>query len=312
MSKEFLTHAFSNAQGKYTWSLYFFKIDRRARKPYKMQKVRFISQQYLNDYVAELLSTISPVQIEKISDVQSYDGQNTKVSCDKLPLESDLISERWGDFNFAAANATDGKIDGKINGYVIKGECTSDDELPVITMVKVANPIIALKNKRTIVYKNTIDDELDLISDSFCRLYLTIDFVVMAQYLYAFNHSFETVFDIEKTLSKVKFAATEKILATNCFSDADGFRNLISRYKSPRTFITLNETRLQQLSIREGRERIAGLLQIPINDEGLLVISDMEKASHVIKYLCYKIFQEADTEDVFEASTVIKLQIAQS
>ena len=134
---------------------------------------------------------------------------------------------------------------------------------------------------------------------------------MIAQHLYAFNHRFEAVFDIEKTLSKVKITATEKILATNCVSDTDGFSNLISQYTSPRTFITLNENRIQKISEREGRKKIAGLLQIPINDEGQLVISDMEKASYLIKYLCYKIFQEADTEDVLEASTIMKLQIAQ-
>ena len=275
-----------------------------------MQKVRFKQQQYLNDYVSTLISTVLTFQLGKISDVQLYNGENTKISCDKLPLDSELISEKWNHFNNSAANATDDKISGKVTGYILKGECTSgDEEMPIITMVKVANPVIEFKSNRTIVYKNTIDDGLDLITDSFFRLYLTTDFLVISQYLYAFNHSFEAVYDIEKTLSKVKNKAADIILATNSISDNDAFRGYISQYSSLRTFITLNDARVEKLKQPENRKHIANILKIQMNENGLFVISDIDKASLLIKYLCYKIFQEADTEDILEASTIIKINL---
>ena len=313
MSKELLQQAFSEIPDKnYSWSIYFFKIDRRSQNPYKMYKVRFKRSQYLIDYACHLSSIVSSLQVEKMSQVQGYDGANTKISCDKLALDNELIAERWSHFESSVAHASDDSIEGKLNGYFLVGQPPSDSEHPTLIMAKAANPIIQLTNKRSVAYKNTEDDELDLITDDIYRLYLTVDFVVLGQTLYAFNHNFEPVFDIEKTLLKVKVKAAEKILATNCVSDTESFQGFISQYKSPRTFITLNESRVEKISQNEGREKIARLLRIPVDADGLLVVSDMEQASYLIKYLCYKIFQEADTEDVLEASTIIKLQIAQA
>lgn len=275
-----------------------------------MQKIRFKQQQDLKGYVATLTSTILSFQIEGISDVQPYNGENTKVSCDKLSLDNELIYERWEFFNAAAANATDEKISGKVNGYIIKGECaSSEEELPIITMVKIANPIFKLKKKRTIVYKNTINDELDVISDDFYRFYLTVDFLVISQSLYTFNHNFEPVFDIEKTLSKVKMKAAEEILMTNAFSDSEAFRGYISQYRSQKTFITLNERRVEKLKDPVGREHIASILQLHIDESGQLIVSDIKQASLLIKYLCYKIFQESETEDILETSTITKIEV---
>lgn len=310
MSKELLLQAFSEISDKnYSWSLYFFKMDRRSQNPYKMHKVRFKNTQYLTDYANHLFSIVSSLQVEKISEVQDYDGVNTKISCDKLALDNKLIAEQWSRFESSAAQESDETIKGKINGYFLVGQPPLDSDHPTLTTVKVANPIINFTNNRSVVYKNTESDELDLFTDDICRLYLTIDFAIFNQTLYSFNHKFETVFDIEKTLSKVKEKAAEKILSTNCVSDVESFQGFIKGYKSPRTFITLNKTRVERISQNEGRQKIAGLLKIPVDPNGLLVVSDMNQASYLIKYLCYKIFQEADTKDVLEANTIIKLQL---
>lgn len=310
MSKEFLKSIFNQIPDKrYVWSLYFFKIDRRARNPYKVYKIRFKNGQYLADYASNLISIVSSIQIEKMSQVQEYDGENSKVSCDKLELSHELISEQWVNLNTAVVNSTDVIIDGKINGYIITGHTgIQNDETPAIVLVKIANPIIELNNKNSIVYRNTPENELDLIADSFCRLYLTVDFIVINECLYAFNHTFEGMFEIEKTLSKVKTKAIEKIINTNSISNVDEFTGFISQYKSPRTFITLNELRTNKVTDKEGREKVANILKIPLNHEGLLVISNKDQASLLIRYLCYKIFQESETEDVLEASTVSRIQ----
>ena len=42
MSKEVLTHICTSARkDSYSWALYFFKIDKRAKQPFKVNKVRF-------------------------------------------------------------------------------------------------------------------------------------------------------------------------------------------------------------------------------------------------------------------------------
>lgn len=89
------------------------------------------------------------------------------------------------------------KIKGKINGYILCGQPSEDGDKPV-TFVKVANPITKLTNKKSVVFSANANDELDLITDDVCRLYLTVDFIAYEGAMYTFNHTFETVFNLEK------------------------------------------------------------------------------------------------------------------
>lgn len=292
----------------YSWSLYFFNVDKRAKQPYKMYKVRFKNNLYLSQYATNLLNTVEKYQIDTINNVQDYDGENTKVSCDKLLLTDELISEQWENFNTAMINSSDKKIEGKINGYVLCGQPVETKELPM-TFVKLSNPITNLKNKKSVVFTATSNDELDLITDDVCRLYLTTDFIVYNRIIYTFNHTFETLFNLEKTMAKLKQSSIDKILNTNVFSDSELFKTLASQYKSSRTFITLKSERIDRIKDKQTRERIAGMLHIQIDNDGDLVITTTDEASLLIRYLCYKIFQDNETKDVLEANTVTKLSI---
>ena len=100
-----------------------------------------------------------------------------------------------------------------------------------VTFVKVANPITKLTNKKSVVFSSTANDELDLITDDVCRLYLTVDFIAYNDVMYTFNHTFETVFNLEKTMAKVKQHAIEEIAGTKVFSDIDTFKFLASQYR---------------------------------------------------------------------------------
>ena len=106
MSKEVLTHICTSARkDSYSWALYFFKIDKRAKQPFKVNKVRFKNNSYLLQYAQNLLNATEAFQIDQISEVQDYDGENSKVSCDKLLLTNELISEQWKLFSQAVAAA---------------------------------------------------------------------------------------------------------------------------------------------------------------------------------------------------------------
>lgn len=311
MSKDTLKNMCSLLnEHNYSWTLYFFKVDKRARQPYKMNKVRFKNRSYLSQYATNLLNATESFQIAPISSVQDYDGENTKVSCDKLPLTNELISEQWTLFSAAAASSSDKKIEGKINGYILYGQPSNDEDHPV-TFVKVANPITKLTNKKSVVFSTTADDELDLITDDVCRLYLTVDFIVYNGVMYTFNHAFETLFNLEKTMSKVKREAIDRILNTNAFSDSERFKSLATQYKSSRTFITINQERIDKIEDNYDRKKIADMLNLPLDEDGNFFITTLDEASLLIKYLCFKIFQDNETKDVLEANSVTKLSIAQ-
>ena len=181
-----------------------------------------------------------------------------------------------------------------------------------VTFVKVANPITKLTNKKSVVFSSTANDELDLITDDVCRLYLTVDFIAYNDVMYIFNHTFETVFNLEKTMAKVKQHAIEEIAGTNVFSDIGTFKSLASQYKSSRTFITLKPERINRVKNKRSRKAVADMLHLPLDANGNFAITTAEEASILIRYLCFKIFQDNETKDVLEANTVTKLSIEHS
>lgn len=311
MSKEALRNILGEAQreNRYTWSLHFFRIDRRAKQqPYRVYKVRFKNDRYLTTYVENLINISLQFQVDKISQVQEYDGENTKVSCDKLKTSNPLIAERWTAFVRAVGNSSDSKIEGKVNGYILVGEPSNQGDKSV-TFVKLSNPVTTLQNKRTAVFTTTANDELDLIESDVCRLYLTADFIVYDNTMYTFNHSFETMFEMEKTMAKVKIAAIDKIVGTDTISNVEEFRTLANQYKSSRTFITLKDDRITRIKDGRKRKQIATMLNLPVDADGNFIITSAEEASLLIRYLCYKVFQDSETDDVLEASAITKLDI---
>lgn len=52
------------------------------------------------------------------------------------------------------------------------------------------------------------------------------------------------------------------------------------------------------------------MLKIDLDESGDFIIDSKEKASYLIKYLCYKIFKDGETKDILEASTISTLSIS--
>lgn len=306
MSKEILINTFRNVSGDtYTWNLYFLKINHRYRgNPYYLYKHTFSNTTYLPDYISSLRDVIIQYQIEPLESVQNYNGENSKTSCDKLDVHNALIAEQWGEFAESVAGAPREQITGKYQGYILDGQPTQEG-LPKIVIVKAGNPIIALDKKNTKVFKHTAGDELEQLTDELCRLYLNADFLVIGDTLYSFNHNFEGMFNLEKTLHKLKMQAVETIMDTNAFRDAATARSFMESYTSPKTFLTLKPHRMHKLQTPEGRTAIADRLRITITENYELILNDQGQANQLIKYLCYKIFQDKETDNLIEVSSVV-------
>ena len=310
MSKEILTAA-CNADNadNYVWSICFYKIDRRAKgQPYKFYKVRFKNDQYLLTYAKSLMTCVSNYQISPLETVQEYDGENTKVSCDKIALDNELISTQWTSFVTGFGNAAEEKVAGRINGYVLFGT-SKTEENKTITFIKTANPITNLTNKKSVVFTANANDELEMFSDTVCRLFLNTDIVVVGQTMYTYNHNFEALFDLEKTMAKVKVVAIDKMVATDAIADPEAFKSYASQYTSNRTFITLKQERIERVTDKRKRKKVANMLKIDLDEAGDFIIDTKEKAAYFIKYLCFKIFQDAETNDILEASTISTVTI---
>ncbi|MEI3142577.1 MAG: Kiwa anti-phage protein KwaB-like domain-containing protein [Oscillospiraceae bacterium] len=304
MSKDFLLEQIKAlVPNEYSIELYFLKIDKRNQNPYFVFKHTFKNSNYLPDYINALRDTIIKYQIQPIEYVQKYDGQNSKTSCDKLSVNSQLISEQWNHLFSSVAGALREQITGKYQGYLLNCQ-PQKDGLPSITIVKTGNPLISLAKKDSKVFRHTALDELEDLTDELCRLYLVADFIVIGETMYAFNQKFEGIFRIEKTLHRLKMQAVEQIMDTAAFVNAEKVQTFMSRYTSPKTFLTLRVQRVEKLKSFSGRVEIAELLGLK-TDKAKIIIDDQEQANQLIKYLCYKILQDKETDNLIEVSSVI-------
>ena len=304
MSKDYILERMrALTSNEYSTELYFIKIDNRNQNPYFVFKHTFKNPNYLPDYINSLRDTIIKYQIEPVEYVQEYDGQNSKTSCDKLSVDNELICDQWNNLFASVAGAPREQIAGKYQGYLLN--CQPKNEgFPSITIVKTGNPLISLTKKDSKVFKHTAADELEDLTDELCRLYLVSDFIVVGKTMYTFNQKFEGVFRLEKTLHRLKLQAVEQIIDTAAFSDVEQVQTFMSRYTSPKTFLTLRAQRVEKLRSPAGREEIVKLLGLK-TDGTKIVVDDQEQANQLIKYLCYKIFQDKETDKLIEVSSVV-------
>lgn len=254
MDKKMLVEILRNIRtSSYSWALYFFNIDRRDSNPYTTYKVRFKSNYYLTDYANTLVEMIIKYQLEKINEIKEYTGENTKISCDSIETNNELVKEQWDYMVMDIAKASDEKIEGKYHGYILEGVPSNISEKSVV-FLKMANPIINLKNKRSTVFSFNTNGELAEFSDEVCRLQMGVDCIVIDEVIYSFNYKFEDLFNIEKTMQKVKNKALKEIIAIDAFVDKEQFEQRARAYKSPRTFITLKRERVERIKNKGERK----------------------------------------------------------
>lgn len=200
------------------------------------------------------------------------------------------------------------KIKGKYHGYVLEGIPASRDEKTVV-FLKMANPIINLKNRRSAVFTFDNNSELAEMSDEVCKLHMNTDCIVVDEKIYSFNYKFEDLFNVEKTMQKIKHKALEEIVTIDAFENREEFEQMARAYKSPRTFITLKRERVERIKNKTNRKKVANMLKIDISDEGKFLFKNDEEVSLLIRYLCFKVFKDDETKELLEANNVTQLSL---
>lgn len=309
MDKKLLVETLEKVDtSSYSWALYFFKIDRRNNNPYTAYKVRFKNDQYLAAYAKALAGMVANRQLDKVNEIRDYTGENTKISCDRIETGNELVKEQWDYFVMDIVNASDEKVEGKYHGYVVEAVPTSSEDKTIV-FVKMANPIINLKNKRSSVFMFDDNSELAEMTDEVCKLYMDTDCIVVDEKIYSFNYKFEELFSIEKTMQKVKNKALDEIVSIDAFDNKEEFEQMARAYKSPRTFITLKSERVERIKNKAKRKKIANMLKIEVNDDGKFVFKNDEEVSLLLRYLCFKVFKDDETKELLEANNVTQLSL---
>ena len=71
MDKDLLIEIMNNArENVYSWSLYFFKIDRRNNNPFTAYKIRFKNNEYLPEYARILIDMVVKIKLQRLKIIQ--------------------------------------------------------------------------------------------------------------------------------------------------------------------------------------------------------------------------------------------------
>ena len=250
--------------------------------------------------VTNVIKILQDIQVSKIT------GDNSKIACDKISLTSDLVKEEWEYLFNDMTEASDMQIKGKYHGYILTGIPVNETH-KAITFIKMANPVIEMKKQKNIVFCFTEEEELDMFSDDICRLYMDVDMAIIENDLYAFNLKVEALFNMERTMKKIKEQSIEQLLKTNAFSDEEEFNEFARAYTSPRTFVTLNPERVNKLKTKKTRIGVAELLGLEADAQGKICFANKEDASMLIRYICFRIFKDYETKGLLEGSNITKV-----
>jgi len=315
MNKAQLEAILRTANTDYVWTLYFFNSRKQRGKDvysYDGYEIRFTKNATLVDYATSLISAVLRYQVAPLDQILVYDGFNNKCSCDSLRVTDGILSENFTAFRNSLALPDTGGLKDYYKGYALMGQPSEDVDGKAITFLKFANPTAKLRSKKSVFFKKARDNEsndaLDEITEQFFRMYLTVDTVLIDDVLYNFTHAFEKIFGVTQTLHQIKARAIDKIVEAGFIANEDDFRQHAQSQNS-RRFVTLSDDRIALATNEKKRSELGATYNIPIDENGLFLLSDADHTDRLLKYLCYKAFKDADTSEMLEASSVTKLNI---
>jgi len=317
MNKVELEAALKAASTDYVWRLYFFNSRKQRSKDsysYVGHEIRFTRNSTLENFATNLIGTVLHFQVAPLDQILDYDGYNTKCSCDILNISDGIFNGNFITFRNSLANADNGRLKDHYKGYALYGEPAHGITGKPITFLKFANPTAKLESKKSVFFKEAKDgennDSLDEITEQFFRMYLTVDAVLIEDEMYNFTHAFEKIFGVTQTLQQVKARAIEKIIAAGLIANADDFRQYVKSINAHR-FVALSDDRIKLATNTGKRRELGATYNIPIDENGLFLLEE-KHVDALLKYLCYKVFKEADTGEMLEASSVTKLNVGEA
>ena len=303
MTKAEIEKIFNNISNNYTWKLYLFGKDGRSSdSPYKFTRVNFENSDEILNFGENLVECIKKYQLDKITEIENYCGENSKITCDSLELTNEVISENWGYFETSLRSSViDSNENVKIKGYVFSAIPKTGD-LKKILFVKKANPIIKGEKRKSKTFKADENNTLNSFNDKIYRFYLTIDFFIIDNILYTFNFNFEEIFGLEKTLNIIKTNTIETIFLKDFLKNEN--KKLFQTIPS-QMYLNLNKERLNELDNIEKRQDVANNLNLEI-ENGKFNFNDLEQIKSFIKYLSNRIIQEEGTGKTYEITGTVK------
>lgn len=306
MSKEILRNSLNNAKSNYSWNLYFINFQKKRGQnvqAYECSKRRFSNNVALSAYANRLIDCVLKFQLENISEVEEYSGFNPKNACDKLAITDVLLNANFLALNNSLTHTVDSTKGSVYKGYILDGQ--PDEGGDSITFFKIANPIVPLCDRRSMAFRISSAETLDIIDEKICRLYLNTDSICINGILYNFTDNFEKLFNVPATRQNIKARNIQTIIDSGIISNPEAFISSSHSFDA-RILQCLHPQRLEIAKNSIKRQSVSANFQIPLDDNGLFAPQTETQYKLLIKYLCYKAFQEADTMDILTANEITK------
>lgn len=303
--KDLLDNYFNLNSEDLSFSLYLmdFKAS-MENNPYIFTRVNFKNEGNLSAYSRLLINNMGN-EINNTLNIEEYSGENKEGNLIYLPLNSDMIKPMYEALMDSLSRPnTDGIV--KPKGYILMGTSENHPENNILFGI-LHNPVERRKPEDLVF--NLESDGLEIKDEIRYRLLKKCDFILFQGNLYSFNYKFEKYFKLQSTLKRFKMDAIDRIIFKGIVSNSEDFKKQMINYKSVRTFLGLNEERLEALASREGRVEIAKRFNLELDNEDKLILKDEDDSKNLIKHLCFKIIKDADSEDLYLASGLAKLNL---
>lgn len=291
MSLRMIHEIFSSLPSCKEWNAHVLKFNHSKKQGtiYNCRKIEFEPFNRIDALVQEISDTYINTRknkLEKYTDVREYDGTCNgttvyKISEDNPNIKVDLDALFDG---IADSDSESNPLEMKAQAYILCGQIEKNDEVHQVKMISMNTPIAALKN-RFLHNAGKFHD----ISDKVLNLRVTMNVVIYDRTIYFLDMAGETLFNMERAYRIKCIDAVGEIEKMDIVTDPEMFRTTATSGPNPRRFAAFSKSKLQLLSKKKNREKVAKHFGIPLTSDKTHFDTREEKdAESLVKILCGK------------------------
>lgn len=291
MSLGMIHEIFSSLPSCKEWNAHVLKFNHSKKQGtiYNCRKIEFEPFNRIDALVQEISDTYINTRknkLEKYTDVREYDGTCNgttvyKISEDNSNIKVDLDALFDG---IADSDSESNPLEMKAQAYILCGQIEKNDEVHQVKLISMNTPIATLKN-RFLHNAGKFHD----ISDKVLNLRVTMNVVIYDRTIYFLDMAGETLFNMERAYRIKCIDAVGEIEKMDIVTDPEMFRTTATSGPNPRRFTAFSKSKLQLLSKKRNREKVAKHFGIPLTSDKTHFDTREEKdAESLVKILCGK------------------------
>lgn len=291
MSLRMIHEIFSSLPSCKEWNAHVLKFNHSKKQGtiYNCRKIEFEPFNRIDALVQEISDTYINTRknkLEKYTDVREYDGTCNgttvyKISEDNPNIKVDLDALFDG---IADSDSESNPLEMKAQAYILCGQIEKNDEVHQVKLISMNTPIATLKN-RFLHNAGKFHD----ISDKVLNLRVTMNVVIYDRTIYFLDMAGETLFNMERAYRIKCIDAVGEIEKMDIVTDPEMFRTTATSGPNPRRFTAFSKSKLQLLSKKKNREKVAKHFGIPLaSDKTHFDTREEKDAESLVKILCGK------------------------